>query len=79
MQVENIFVSCLKDTVVDEIYKLIEPRKSCSKLAREVFSKQQSENTKEVSKYLKDYIQLYLIFLRLLLVIKRKWTRRFII
>ena len=38
MQVENIFISCLKDTVDNEIYNLIEPGKSCGKLAREVLS-----------------------------------------
>ena len=83
MQVENIFISCLKDTVDNEIYNLIEPGKGCGKLAREVISKQQSEKTKELSKYiyiyLKDYIQLYLNFLCLLLVIEKKCTRRFII
>ena len=52
MQVENIFISCLKDTVDNEIYNLIEPGKSCGKLAREVLSKQQSENTNELSKYI---------------------------
>ena len=52
MQVENIFISCLKDVVNDEIYNLVEPGKSCGKLAREVLSKQQSENTKELSKHI---------------------------
>ena len=52
IQVENIFPSCLKDALVHEIYNLIEPGKSCGKLAREVLSKQQSENTKELSKYI---------------------------
>ena len=52
MQVENIFISCLKDAMDDEIYNLIEPGRNCGKLAREVLSKQQSENTKELSKYI---------------------------
>ena len=56
MQVENIFISCLKDTVDNEIYNLIEPGKGCGKLAREVLSKQQSEKTKELSKYIYIYI-----------------------
>ena len=33
IQVKNIFLSCLKDAVVDEIYNLIEPGKSGGKLA----------------------------------------------
>ena len=49
---EKIIISCLKDAGDDEIYNLIEPGKSCGKLAREVLSKQQSENTKELSKYI---------------------------
>ena len=60
MQVENIFISCLKDTVDNEIYNLIEPGKSCGKLAREVLSKQQSENTKELSKYIFERLYLTL-------------------
>ena len=32
MKVGNIFVSCFKDAVDDEIYNLIEPGKSCGKL-----------------------------------------------
>ena len=52
MQLENIFISCLKDVGDDEIYNLIEPGKSSGKLAREVLSKQRSENTKELSKYI---------------------------
>ena len=52
MQVGNISFSFLKDAVDDEICNLIKPGKSCGKLAREVLSKQQSENTKELSKYI---------------------------
>ena len=52
MQVENICISCLKDAVDDEVYNLIEPEKSCGKLARKILLKQQSENTKELSKYI---------------------------
>ena len=52
MQVENIFISCLNDAVGNKIYNLIEPGKSCGKLAGEVLSKKQSENTKELSKYI---------------------------
>ena len=33
IQVKNIFLPCLKDAVVDEIYNLIEPGKSCGNLA----------------------------------------------
>ena len=36
----------------DEIYNSIEPGKSCDKLVRDLLSKQQSGNTKELSKYI---------------------------
>ena len=52
MQVENICISCLKDAVDDEVYNLIETEKSCGKLSRKILLKQQSENTKELSKYI---------------------------
>ena len=52
MQVENISFSFLKDAVDDEIYNLIKPGKICGKLAREVLSKKQSENTKELSRHI---------------------------
>ena len=52
IQLENIFVSCLKNALDDETYNLIQPAKSCDKLARELLSRQQSENTKDLSKYI---------------------------
>ena len=52
MQVENISFSFLKDAVDDEIYNLIKPGQTCGKLAREVLSKKQSENTKELSRHI---------------------------
>ena len=52
VQVQNISFSFLKDAVDDEICNLIKPGKSCGKLAREVLSKQQSENRKELSRHI---------------------------
>ena len=49
----------------DDIYNLIEPGKSCGKLVRDLLSKQQSGNTKELSKYIFErlYPSLFKFFL----------------
>ena len=65
VQVQNISFSFLKDAVDDEICNLIKPGKSCGKLAREVLSKQQSENRKELSRHI--FERLYPTLFKLLL------------